>query len=235
MQEENRGTKKVWAQPAIAVGSGRQHTKNQLANIVGYGLWGSETFSGDIREGRAPSQALLHCDWCKRQWESSSSLKMMQNWVNLTHSLTQIKNTGCILRGIIPHHCSICWEMKGVVSWCTQSPACPHTRGRWAQGHGMEAGILQLCLKEAISCPSLAEDTFHYPLPLSFYNRLTILFNNYTYFSLKGDSCPRSLFHSQVPIEPLLCKDWLGILIRKHSYLPGETVSTTAVQSSNLQ
>lgn len=57
-------------------------------------------------------------------------------------------------------------------------------RGRWAQGRGTEAGIPRLSLKEAIICPSLAEDTFYDPLPLSFCIRLTILFNHYRYTSL---------------------------------------------------
>lgn len=82
------------------------------------------------------------------------------------HSLALPENRGCTLKVTVPHHCSICWETKGVVSWYTQSPACPHMRGRWAQGHGTEAGIPQLFLKEVISCKSFAKDTFHYALPL---------------------------------------------------------------------
>lgn len=52
-----------------------------------------------------------------------------------------------LLPEVLPHRCSTGWEMRGAISWCTQSPSCPHRKGRWAPGHGREAGILPRFLK----------------------------------------------------------------------------------------
>jgi len=89
--------------------------RNLLAGIVGYSPWGPEHLQWGYRRG---SRSFLSPATLWLVLAPVVKLLLTQNDADLghSHSLALIKNTGCILRGTIPHHCSIGWETKGVAS-----------------------------------------------------------------------------------------------------------------------